>query len=93
MPRASEFRIVAINTRCGIAVPTLSSADVPNPVKIDVGFASYESKVEVVGSKLRYSREFIRRDIRVDINQIEKLRKLEGVIGADQMTAAVLKRV
>ena len=31
--------------------------DVPDPVKVDMGFATYESRVEVTGSKIRYSRE------------------------------------
>ncbi len=66
--------------------------DVPDPVKVDMGFAAYQSKVEVTGSKLRYSREFVRRDVLIKPDQTEELRKLQGVIGADENAAVVLKR-
>ena len=48
-----------------------------------MGFASYERKMEVSGSKLRYSREFIRREVLLQPDQIETLRKMQGIIGAD----------
>ena len=66
--------------------------DVPDPTKIDVGFASYQSKVEVTGSKLRYSREYTRRTTQVGPEKIPDLRKFEGAIGADEMAAVVLKK-
>jgi hypothetical protein len=65
--------------------------DVPDPVKIDVGFASYQSKVEVEGSKIRYWREYIVRDLSVKADHIEDWRKLQGVIGSDEAAAVVLK--
>jgi hypothetical protein len=66
--------------------------DVPDPVKVDMGFAMYQSKVEVVGSKLRYSREFVQRNVLIPPDRTEDLRKLEGIIGADEVAAVVLKR-
>jgi len=66
--------------------------DVPDPVKIDVGFASYESKVEVKGSKIRYWREYIVRDLSVNPDHIAEWRKLQGVIGSDEAAAVVLKQ-
>jgi len=39
--------------------------DIPDPVRIDVGFASYQSKIEVDGSKLLYWREYIVRELSV----------------------------
>jgi hypothetical protein len=65
--------------------------DIPDPVKIDVGFASYESKVEIDGSKIRYWREYIVRDLSVNLDHIADWRKLQGVIGADEAAAVVLK--
>jgi hypothetical protein len=65
--------------------------DVPDPVNIDVGFASYQSKVEVEGSKIRYWREYIVRDLSVKADHIEDWRKLQGVIGSDEAAAVVLK--
>jgi transglutaminase-like putative cysteine protease len=64
--------------------------DVPDPIKIDMGFASYQSKSEVVGDKVRYSREYVVRDLHVSPERIGDLRKFEGMIGADEMSAMVL---
>lgn len=66
--------------------------DVPNPVNVDMGFATYQSKVEVTGTMLRYSREFVRRDVLIQPERTEDLRKLQGIIGADENSAVVLKR-
>ncbi len=66
--------------------------DVPDAVKVDMGFAAYESKVEVSGSKLRYSREFVRREVLIKPDRTEDLRKLQGIIGSDENASVVLKR-
>jgi hypothetical protein len=66
--------------------------DVPDPVKVDMGFATYESKVEVKGSTIRYSREFVRKDVLIPPENTEEVRKLLGVIGADEAAVVVLKR-
>src|SRR5207245_5863014 len=66
--------------------------DVPDPVKVDLGFASYESKVEVNGSKIRYSREFVRKDVLIPADHTEDMRKLLGVIGADETAVVILKK-
>jgi transglutaminase-like putative cysteine protease len=65
--------------------------DIPDPVKIDVGFASYQSKVEVEGTKIRYWREYVVRDLSVNADHIADWRKLQGVIGSDEAAAVVLK--
>ena len=67
--------------------------DIPEPTKIDVGFASYQSKIEVTGSKLLYSREYTRRDVQIGPERMADLRKFESAIGADEMAAVVLKKV
>lgn len=66
--------------------------DVPGPVDVDMGFAAYHSKIEVAGNKLRYSREFIRREVLLKPERVEELRKMQGIIGADENAAVVLKR-
>ena len=66
--------------------------DIPEPTKVDAGFASYQSKIEVTGSKLRYTREYTRRDIQIGPERMVELRKFEGQIGADEMAAVVLKK-
>jgi len=67
--------------------------DIPDPVKIDVGFASYQSKIEVEGKKLRYWREYVVRDLSVPAEKFADWAKLQDVIGADETAAVVLKRV
>jgi len=66
--------------------------DVPDPAKVDAGFASYQSTVEVEGSKLRYTRVFVRRDVLIGPEHTEELRKFMGAIGADEAAVVVLKR-
>jgi hypothetical protein len=66
--------------------------DIPDPVKIDVGFASYQSRTEVEGSKLKYWREYVVRDLSVPPEKFTDWAKLQGVIGADEAAAVVLKR-
>ncbi|HEY1265106.1 MAG TPA: DUF3857 domain-containing protein [Terriglobales bacterium] len=72
--------------------PDYKVDDVPDPVKVDMGFATYESKFEVDGSKLRYWREYVVKDLRVPAEKLPELRKFEGIIGSDEMAAVVLKR-
>jgi len=67
--------------------------DIPEPTSIDSGFASYESMVIVDGSKLRYQRKLIVRQIEVPADKVPDLRKFEGVVGADETAAVVLKHV
>ena len=67
--------------------------DLPSATKIDVGFASYQSKFEAEGNKLRYWREYLVRDVSVAPERFADWVKLQGVIGADENAAAVLKKV
>jgi hypothetical protein len=67
--------------------------DIPDPVNVDVGFARYRSKIEVDGSKLRYWREYVVRDLSVPPEKFSDWAKLQGLIGADETAAVVLKHV
>jgi hypothetical protein len=55
------------------------------------GFASYQSNAEVEGTKIRYWREYIVRDLSVNADHIADWRKLQGVIDSDEAAAVVLK--
>ncbi len=66
--------------------------DIPDPVKIDVGFASYQSKTEVSGQVLRYHREYVVRSVEISPEKFADLKRLEGTIGADERAAVVLKK-
>jgi Domain of Unknown Function with PDB structure (DUF3857)/Transglutaminase-like superfamily len=70
-----------------------SVEELPDPVNIDVGFASYQSKFEVEGPKLRYWREYVLRDLSVPPDKFPDWMRLQGLIGADQDSAVILKRV
>jgi transglutaminase-like putative cysteine protease len=64
--------------------------DLPEPLKLDMGFASYQSKTEVNGRRLRYSREYVVRELHVIPEKLQDLRRFESLIGGDELAAAVL---
>lgn len=66
--------------------------ELPDPVKLDVGFASYESSTVLRGNILHYSRTFTLRQVVLPPEQYPELQKLAGVIQADEENRAVLKR-
>ncbi|HZM10430.1 MAG TPA: DUF3857 domain-containing protein [Candidatus Limnocylindrales bacterium] len=72
--------------------PGFAVDDLPEPKQIDVGFASYKSKVEANGSTLHYTREYVVRDPYIGSDHFSDLRKLEGTIGDDEFASAVLKK-
>ncbi len=57
---------------------------------VPVCAASYQSQSEVSGSVLRYSREYVVRDLHVSPDRLADFRKFEGLIGSDEMASAVL---
>jgi len=73
--------------------PGYKVEDVPDAVKLDVGFASYQSHTDVNGSRLRYWREYVVRDFSVGPEHFSDWKKLQGVIGADEAAEAVLSQV
>ncbi|HEU5401989.1 MAG TPA: transglutaminase, partial [Terriglobales bacterium] len=66
--------------------------DMPNPVKIDVGFASYQSRCEYAGSTVKYWREYIVKDPLVPQAKLADLHRLEDAIGGDEYSTVVLKK-
>jgi hypothetical protein len=66
--------------------------EVPDPIKMDAGFATYQSEVKADGSVLRYSRELVVKQLALKPDEYEKLRKLEAAITADENSSAVLKK-
>lgn len=57
---------------------------IPGPVPIDVGFATYQSKIVVDGSKLRYWGEYVIRQLSVPPEKFNDWARLQGSIGADE---------
>jgi hypothetical protein len=67
--------------------------DLPDPVNVDVGFATYHSEVKAQGDTLHYTRQYVLKKVELDPDQYSVLRKLEGQITSDENSNAVLKPV
>ncbi|MBW8869502.1 MAG: DUF3857 and transglutaminase domain-containing protein [Acidobacteriales bacterium] len=66
--------------------------ELPDPVKIDMGWASYESASKVEGDKLHYTRTYVVRQVELPAEKYEEVQKLAGVIGYDEQSNVVLKK-
>jgi hypothetical protein len=66
--------------------------ELPDPVKLDVGFATYESSTELRGKSLHYSRTYTLKQVTLPADKYLVLQHLAGVIEADEQSKAVLKR-
>ena len=66
--------------------------DLPDPVNLDVGFASYHSEVKADGNTLHYSREYIVKQVDIAADKYPDVQKLMGTITADENNSAVLKK-
>jgi hypothetical protein len=76
-----------------IALPAGYAVDeLPDPVKLDVGFASYESSTELRGQTLHYTRTFTLRQVTLPPEKYSELQRLAGAIDADEQGVALLKR-
>jgi hypothetical protein len=76
-----------------IELPAGYSVDeLPDPVAVDLGFASYQSSTTVQANVLRYTRTLTVRDLELPAADYSQLVKIAGVIHADEQNRAVLKR-
>ena len=66
--------------------------DMPDPVQIDVGFASYKSHFENAGTTIKYTREYIVKDPLVNPEKFADLRRLEDHSGRDEFATVVLTK-
>jgi len=66
--------------------------ELPDPVKLDLGFAAYQSSTALEGNKLHYSRTYTVRQVTLAPEKYADLQKLAGVIAADEESRAVLKK-
>ncbi|MGA8869096.1 MAG: DUF3857 and transglutaminase domain-containing protein [Candidatus Sulfotelmatobacter sp.] len=65
--------------------------ELPPPVDVDYGFASYHSKTVVNGNAIDYSRTFEVKELSVPVSKADQLRKFYRIIAGDERSAAVLK--
>ena len=66
--------------------------ELPDPVKVDMGFASYQSSTEVHGRVLHYSRTYTLNQVTLPADKYDEVQKLSSLIAADEDSRAVLKR-
>jgi hypothetical protein len=66
--------------------------EIPDPVKADFGFASYESSTQLKGRTLHYTRTFTLRQVSLPPDKYAELQQLTGLIAADEDSRVVLKR-
>jgi hypothetical protein len=66
--------------------------DLPEPVKLDLQFASYRSESHTKGNVVEYTRTYTVRQPIVGPERYADLQKLAMTIGADEESRAVLKK-
>ncbi len=66
--------------------------DLPDPINIDVGFATYHSQVKADSTMLYYKREFVVKELELAPQKYIEYRRLEATIAADENNSAVLKK-
>ena len=72
--------------------PGYAVDEIPDPVKLDLGFASYESSSTVKDNVLHYTRTYTVREVTLPADKYPDVQKLAGVIAADEQNSAVLKK-
>lgn len=66
--------------------------ETPDPVNLDLDFASYHSNITAKGDQLHYEREFVVRQVEIPAARAADFRRLEGAILMDEKGTAVLKK-
>lgn len=72
--------------------PGYTVDEIPDPVKLDVGFASYESSSKLRDNVLHYTRTYTVRQLSLPPERYTDVQKLAGVIAADEQSTAILKK-
>jgi len=67
--------------------------ELPNPVDVDLDFASYHASVTAKDNMLRYDREYVVRGVEISPERAADYRKLESAIVTDERGTAVLKKI
>ena len=72
--------------------PGYSVDETPDPVNLDLDFASYHSTVTAKGDALHYERELVVRQLELPPGRAGDFRRLESAILTDERGTAVLKK-
>jgi hypothetical protein len=66
--------------------------EMPDPVKLDMGFASYESATRLDGNSLHFTRTYTVNEVMLPASRYADVQKLADTIAADENSRAVLKK-
>ena len=66
--------------------------ETPDPVSVDVDFATYHSTVTAKGKVLHYEREYVVKKVEIPADKAAEFRKLQSAILMDEKGTAVLKK-
>ena len=66
--------------------------EMPDPVDVDLDFASYHSKVTSKGNELHYEREYVVRQVEIPASKAGDFRTIESAILSDEKGTAVLRK-
>jgi hypothetical protein len=95
-PRKYPIDLRVVGTTRDIFDVTLPAGyvvdELPDPVKVDAGFATYSSDVKADKNVLRYSRELVVKQLVLKPGQYDALKKFEAEITTDENRSAVLKK-
>jgi hypothetical protein len=72
--------------------PGYAVDETPDPVDVNLDFASYHAATTAKGNVLHYEREYIVRQVEIPADKAAEFRKLEGAILSDEKGTAVLKK-
>ena len=67
--------------------------ETPDPVKVDLPFASYSSSVAAKDGLLHYEREYVVKQVEIPAADAEEFRKLEDAIVSDEKGMVILKKL
>jgi Domain of Unknown Function with PDB structure (DUF3857)/Transglutaminase-like superfamily len=76
-----------------IALPAGYVVDeTPDPISVDVDFATYHSTITAKDNHLHYERDYVVRQVEIPADKAAAFRKLESAILSDEKGTAVLKK-
>jgi transglutaminase-like putative cysteine protease len=66
--------------------------ETPDPVDVDLDFATYHSTITAKDNQIHYERDYVIRQVQIPAEKASSFRKLEAAILADEKGTAVLKK-
>jgi hypothetical protein len=72
--------------------PGYTVDETPDPVNLDLDFASYRSTITAKANQLHYERDYVVRQVEIPADKATAFRELENAIIADEKGTAVLKK-